>query len=269
MAKMSEYMLRQFTRLSLMIGLFFICGEVFFIKTAPIVHADFSATEIAGPITTTSSTNDGTVMCSSQKGYVPCTKAYDSSMYGVITATPAAEITTNLAGDKLVVSHGTALVRVSTANGKIKIGDFLTSSTVLGVAQFAARNGYVLGTALEAYDSPNKTQVGTIFVSLDIFPMTSVADSRNNLLETIKEALQSPTLTPLASLRYILAFAIALIAFTLGFVYFGRVSKAGVEAIGRNPLAGKLIEFTVVVHIILTIAIVIVGLVVSYLILVL
>ena len=60
-----------------------------------------------------------------------------------------------------------------------------------------------------------------------------------------------------------------LIAFTLGMIYFGRSSRAGIEAIGRNPLAKRVIQFTVFMNIVLTIVIVIVGLAIAYLILIL
>jgi F0F1-type ATP synthase membrane subunit c/vacuolar-type H+-ATPase subunit K len=78
-----------------------------------------------------------------------------------------------------------------------------------------------------------------------------------------------PLLEPIESLRYLLAIAMVLIAFTLGMIYFGRSSRAGIEAIGRNPLAKKVIQLTVFMNIILTVVIVLVGLGIAYLILVL
>ena len=93
--------------------------------------------------------------------------------------------------------------------------------------------------------------------------------TKGNLLETVRQALLSPTLTPLASLRYVLASIMAVGAFILGFWYFGRVAKTGVEAIGRNPLAGRTIQLGVILNLLLTGVIMASGLVVAYLILVL
>jgi F0F1-type ATP synthase membrane subunit c/vacuolar-type H+-ATPase subunit K len=53
----------------------------------------------------------------------------------------------------------------------------------------------------------------------------------------------------------------------LGFVFFGRVVARGVEAMGRNPLAGSLIAVSVVFNLILTVVIMLVGLGIAYLIL--
>jgi F0F1-type ATP synthase membrane subunit c/vacuolar-type H+-ATPase subunit K len=52
-------------------------------------------------------------------------------------------------------------------------------------------------------------------------------------------------------------------------IYFGKASRAGIEAVGRNPLAKRVIQLTVVMNIVLTIVIVLVGLAIAYLILIL
>lgn len=251
----------------LAIGMFFSISD--FITRQ--VNAQVTSSDVAFTLPIETSAESGEVICVHKSGYRRCENPYDTGMYGVITATPAAALASETAttSTPLVATKGKALVKVTTQNGPIQIGDLITSSKTPGIGQKASRNGYVLGTSAEVYDSPNQEAVGTIVVALAIHPTTSFSDSKNNLLESIREALSSPTLTPLASLRYVLAFGIAVIAFTLGFVYFGRVAKTGVEAIGRNPLASKMIELTVLFHIVLTVAIVLIGLVIAYLILVL
>ncbi len=235
------------------------------------VHAQIDSSAVALVVPVEKTLVEGTIICLNQKAYKACDVGFDAGMYGVITSTPAASISseTLAANTQLAVDHGKTLVRVSTQNGKIQAGDLITSSSTPGVGQRANQNGYVLGIALEAYDAPDPKSVGTIVVSVNVAQTTSFTDVKNNLLYVLKQALQSPTLTPLASLRYVLAFSIALVAFVLGFMYFGRVTKAGVEAIGRNPLAGRMIEVTVVFHIALTVVIVLSGLGIAYLILVL
>jgi F0F1-type ATP synthase membrane subunit c/vacuolar-type H+-ATPase subunit K len=174
----------------------------------------------------------------------------------------------DLAGLPLAVQSGDAIVRVSTVNGAIEVGDLITSSEMPGVGQKATVNGFVLGLALEAYGSTDPNDIGEILVSLNIHPSSSFVGSRTNLVANIRQALSSPVVAPLDSFRYLLAFIIAIISFALGFVYFGRVVRTGVEAIGRNPLASRMIQVTVLINIVITIVIVLTGLVVALLILI-
>jgi len=234
------------------------------------IFAQVTSDDIAVTIPVTVKTEGGDIICLEKAGYDPCTHTYDPNLVGVNTASPAAVFDNqSMQNKQFMVNKGKAVVRVSSENGSIKSGDFITTSKVAGVGQLADRNGMILGTALDSYSSNDKTAVGTIPVSISIHSVATLSDARENLLSTIGQVLSAPTLTPLASLRYVLSFTIAAVAFVLGFVYFGRVTKAGVEAIGRNPMAGKMIEITVGLHILLTIAIVLTGLVIAYIILVL
>jgi len=234
-------------------------------------EAQVDAADIAVMIPVEKTLLEGSIICLSKNTYKACDIGFDSGMFGVVTSSPAAALSTEVleANTQLVVDRGKTMVRVSTQNGKIQAGDLITSSPTSGVGQRANQNGFILGIALEPYDAEDPKSVGTIVAIINVAQTTSFTDVRSNLLYVIKQALASPTLTPLASLRYVLAFSIALVAFVLGFIYFGRVTKAGVEAIGRNPLAGRMIEVTVVFHILLTIVIVLSGLGIAYLILVL
>jgi hypothetical protein len=257
---------------SLHITLFLATIAVFFFFLTQVlagkVAAQTTGLDLALPITLQNSVEDGSMICFGGKGYIPCEVAYDQSIRGVVSATPSATVSdTTQTNVQFLITRGPARVRVTAANGPIKVGDLVSSSTVKGVAQLVKQNGEVLGTALEAFAPGNSQDTGLINVSISIGQVNNLSDARLNLLETIKQALSSPTITPLASLRYVLAFLITLISFSLGFIYFGRVTKTGIEAIGRNPLAGRTIEFTIVLHIILTIAIIGVGLLLSYLIL--
>lgn len=231
--------------------------------------AQVTSADIAITIPVTIENHDGDIICLERAGYIPCNHAYDANMFGVLTASPAAVFDNiSMESRKFVVTKGRTLLRVSTINGAIKKGDFITSSKMAGVGQLADRNGFIIGTSLDSYEASDPKSVGTIPVSISIHAVVTLSDARDNLLQTVSQALSAPTLTPLASLRYVLAFIIAAFAFVLGFIYFGRVTKAGVEAIGRNPLAGKMIEITVGLHILLTIGIVLGGLLIAYIILV-
>ena len=109
----------------------------------------------------------------------------------------------------------------------------------------------------------------SVQIGAALHPAAGLSGPRGNLLQFLREGLAVPLLEPLDSLRYLLAILIIIIAFTLGLVYFGRVSRAGVEAVGRNPLASRVIQMNVLMNILLTIVIVLVGLGIAYLILIL
>lgn len=236
----------------------------------PQAQAQITSSDLSTSISTNGDVQDGDIICLKKTGYIPCANPYDQDILGVATASPAADFdNASLEKKVFLANNGKTIVRVSTENGPIKAGDFVTSSKTPGVGQLVTHNGQIIGRALQDYDSSDTKAIGTIPVSVSPHTITTLSDARENLLATISQALSAPTLTPLASLRYVLAFTIATIAFILGFMYFGRVTKAGVEAIGRNPMAGRLIEATVGLHILLTLAIVGGGLVIAYIILVL
>lgn len=231
------------------------------------VFAQVTATDVAQQVQLTKEVTNGTVLCFLKEGIGPCTFSYDSGLYAVSTESPAgniAEIGTPAPNSFFVVQKGTALVRVSTANGPIVNGDFLTSSNVEGVAQKASDNGFVLGQALEDYSGEGE---GLIQVSLNVHQTTAFADVRSNLFELIRRGISAPVLTPLSVLRYILSTVVLITSFILGFVYFGRMARVSVEAIGRNPLASRTIQFSIVLNIFVMLVIFCIGLALAYLIL--
>ena len=191
---------------------------------------------------------NGDIICSDAKGYGLCQNEYDSSIYGVIDDNPTTAIEVgNLQNSHLVLSRGEINVRVTSVNGNIKTGDFVTSSKTSGVGELATKTGYVIGTALSAYSSNDKTAVGTIKVSINIHPRTDIAGTtRGNLIDLLRNGLAGLGVSPLSALRYILASIMVLISFGIGFIYFGRIAITGVEAIGRNPLAGIRIQTSVI-----------------------
>lgn len=213
---------------------------------------------------------DGQLVCYSNQGVKLCDEEFSVNMVGVYSENPAVMIVNdNLSNSKPVVDSGKAYVMVSSINGIIKRGDFLTSSKTPGVAQKADKSGNAIGVALENYDNSDPGAKEKILAVIDIKPVIVATSARSNLIESLKTALLAPTLTPLSSLRYLLAILVALISFVLGFVYFGRVAKTGVEAVGRNPLARNMIQLNIILNLAMTVAIMMAGLVLAYIILVL
>lgn len=216
---------------------------------------------------------DGSIVATTDKGYTLTNSAYQYSIYGIITENPAISFENASSNSKPVISTGKGYVRVSSTNGNIKEKDFITSSDIKGVGQKASQNGFVLGVALESYNNSDPKKTGKILVSVSPRFNSSIQMGVNavktNLIETIKNASFATAMSPVASLRYILAALIAIASFVLGFVYFGKVARSGIEALGRNPLAGRMIQLGIVFNLVLTVGIMVIGLAIAYLILVL
>lgn len=243
---------------------------LFFALSLPVrAQITSSGIAVSAPVSDNEA-EDGDIICTYPEGNVRCNLDYDPSMFGVISDNPAVSIEDqDVASPRLIVSSGIVTVRVSSINGNITEGDFVTTSTVAGIGQKASRNGYVLGMAMENYEQNDPNEVGRIQVMVNIHPAGGLSGPRGNLLQFIRQGLAVPVFEPVESLRYILAALMIIISFTLGMVYFGRSSRTGIEAIGRNPLAKRVIQLTVFMNIVLTIVIVLVGLSISYLILIL
>ena len=212
---------------------------------------------------------DGDIVASSTDGYSLSKTAYDPTIYGVVSFNPAVSFESQLPGTYPVIQSGKVYLRVSGVNGGIKKGDFVTSSTTPGIGQKADGNGFVVGTALEDFGDTTTGNVGKILIALNPHYQTSNTGKSVNLLKDLKSAASAPFLSPLTSLRYILAVGVTAISFFLGFLFYGRIAGTGIEALGRNPLAAKMISLGIIFNVFLTFVIIISGLFVSYLILVL
>ena len=187
---------------------------------------------------------------------------------GLLRTLPAASIDNENIEGRLVTSQGKVRVLLSSENGEVLAGDFVTSSSTPGQAMRATDNGYVLGVSLIDQEVGIDGQLSTV-VALNIHFEAGLSNTRSNLLQVLRGGFSIPLFEPLASLRYLIAALLVLISFSLGFVFFGRMARTGVEAIGRNPLASRMIQANVLVNIIVTIVIVLTGLFAAYLILIL
>ncbi|TSC73260.1 MAG: Uncharacterized protein G01um101470_186 [Parcubacteria group bacterium Gr01-1014_70] len=182
-------------------------------------------------------------------------EAYDPSVAGVVVNNPTL-VVGNIRNDQsyIIVSSGVVLVRVSTIAGPIRAGDYITTSAIPGIGVKADQFGIIIGTALEDYDNTNTEEIHSIAVNLDIGTYGLLTNLTSN---------------PRVAFRYVLAFVVAAASIIAGFVYFGKVARSGVESIGRNPLAARLIYAGVFFHLLLTVGIMLLGVLIAYLIVVL
>ncbi len=133
----------------------------------------------------------------------------------------------------------------------------------------ADKSGRVLGISLDDYTNTDPNNIGFVAAYVDIKSHLKQESLTENLLTVISDGLSSAFLTPLASLRYIMALIVTAITFAIAFLSFSRLTSRGVEALGRNPLAGSSIKSVIIFNFILTFIIIASGLAIAYLILVL
>lgn len=212
----------------------------------------------------------GDIIRFTNKNYHLSRIEYDPSAYAVVTDNPAIAIDdqTTSANSYAVVSSGQVYVLVSSKNGTIKPGDLITPSSIPGIGEKATQDGYVIGTALDSYDAANPQAIGKILVNLNFGYFSDTTNGKENLLLTVKQAFSSAYLSPVTVVRYILAALIIIVSFGFGIGFFGRVITTGIEALGRNPLASRVITLNIVFNLILLLITLGVGIVIAYFILV-
>ncbi|HVF69454.1 MAG TPA: hypothetical protein VNA13_02710 [Xanthomonadales bacterium] len=209
---------------------------------------------------------EGDIIVSSEKGYALSSVAYDTKIVGVVTLSPAISLKT--AGTKRgfpVVSQGGAVVKVTDAGGNIKMGDFITTSETPGTGMKAVENGYVLGEAGENVNFKKKGEIKLIKVSINPRSMSSSTRLNNPLLDVFKIGSIAASDKPGKVLQYVVASLIILVTFGCGFFIFAKTVITGLEAIGRNPLAGRMIQVSIVFNIIMIIVVIIAGTGLAYL----
>lgn len=262
------------TKISLALSFFFFLFSFFI----PSVHAQL---EIVEPyVINSEGVKDGDIVSYSNQGTVLSERDNDDKIFGVIDTDPLLVYRRRGDNGMPVVRSGTVEVNVSTANGPIKIGDLITTSTLKGKGQKSVVSGYVVGVALEDFDgssgedisfTPSKggnsvqLKAGKINVAIKIeFAELNTARSANRLLDALNLAFFRNIQDPekfVNILRYILAGLAIIISFSLGFFTLAKTIPKAMEALGRNPLAKTTIQFGMVINIIFTIGIALVGIV--------
>lgn len=193
---------------------------------------------------------NGDIISLRQGKYVLSSSASDSEIAGVVSMNPTLLIG-RAGGEHIVplVSAGTVPIRVSNINGPIRTGDAITITEIPGIGGKSDGLGPELGVARADFTVSSPEEIGVVPVSLHITSGSAFARFQKD---------------PMLALRYALAFVIASSSLIVGFTYFGKVAKSGVEAIGRNPLATRTIQFGVVFHLLLTFGIILAGVVIAY-----
>lgn len=224
---------------------------------------------------------EGDIVISASDGKITrAAEAFDAKLFGVIQKQPVLMFKVRgQAQGRPVARTGVVEVNVSTLNGPITPGDYITSSPLPGKGQKAQVSGYVIGIAMgpleegkgaKAQAADKQVTVGKVPVALSIqFADISTPKTPTRMLQYLSAALFKNVQEPdkFANLmKYLVAGMVAFGSFALGFFTFARSIPKGVEAVGRNPLAKGAIQFSMLLNIVFTIAITAVGIAASVLI---
>lgn len=239
------------------------------------VQAQFEGVAEYLPITE-EEVRDGDIITFHDGEYRRAATPYDTNLIGAINFEPAVALsTTGAQNTHAVVIKNTAHVNVSTTNGAIAAGDFITSSEQPGIGMKATRPGTIIGIALEPFESDQPDTVGQIPIEISVtykVPLDTQAPGVgqsiiSEALRLITSGAEAAAQEPNRALRFIIAALLFLISSTFGFLVFGRSATNGIIAIGRNPLARRSIIVAVSFNIFVTIAFVAAGLVLGFIIL--
>lgn len=213
----------------------------------------------------------GDIVSAREKGFFISKIEYDQSIIGVISDNPAVSFESSPLDPKekryYVVNSGISHVNVSTINGAIKKGDYITSSNIPGIGMRATKTGFILGSSLEDYSAKDPKVIKKLNVVLNPHNAVSQTTVKKSLIDVGNLSIIAWSEEPLTVLRYLLAGLVLIFSIVLAFYTFGRVASRGVEALGRNPLAARVIELGIVLNVIITVAIIAAGIIVAILIL--
>ena len=210
------------------------------------------------------------------------------NMFGVVVDKNSLSVTLSseaLKNETFVAASGTYNVLVSTQGGPIVSGDYVTLSSVNGVAMKAGTEektvfgrangpfdgkGVVLGTTVlkDVNGNTNQTvKLGSVPVTIDIKKNPNDKSTKSDLPEFLQRLGQQIAEKEVSPIRIYLSLGITLISILAAIAILYSGVRNGVISIGRNPMSRKSI-FRALLEVILTsILILIIGLFAVYLLL--
>lgn len=207
----------------------------------------------------------------------PAPAADTSRMYGVVVDPSQVPFTIQRQeGEQVfVATTGTFAVFVTTQNGEINPGDFISMSPTDGIASKAvSRQTYILGKAVEKFDGKNnvitKSSDGSAIGRINVTiipgknPLTKNDVAVPSVLKTLGDGIAG---RDTAAIRIYTALAVFLITSIVSSVVLWVGVRGGMIAIGRNPLSRRYIIRGLIQVIIISILIFTVGVIGVYLLL--
>lgn len=199
----------------------------------------------------------GDIITQTKNGFSRCNTPYDKNIIGVIGENAIFVFGKPTTTTLPVVTMGETLVRVTNINGEIKTGDFITCSQKPGVGQKVTENGFVIGKALEDFNQEDGLIKAEVNIQFQTLTPPSVAPGI--VLTKFWELLGKPENFPVA-LKYIFAIILGGGSFMVGFFFFVRSLRDGLEAMGRNPLAKRSIQLGMLINLVAILLLTLAGL---------
>jgi len=233
---------------------------------------------LAGMVVETEPRDQSTVM--------PLTVQDIRNMLGVVVPADDAAIIlapqSASARQVLVASSGNYGILVSNQDGSVKAGDYLTMSSLPGIAMKAANDqAEIIGRAGGDFDGVNNT-LSTVSLKVSSGHSTNVAIGqvpvsvrlgpnplyqKSNLPGFLSRAASNVSNKP-GSIRIYLSAAVLLATLLIsGVMFYGGV-RSSITAIGRNPLAKREINRNLVQSVAAGLVIFLAGILAAYLILI-
>jgi hypothetical protein len=211
-----------------------------------------------------------------------------AAMLGVVVASSDSPVSlSGPTGEQqvFVATYGQYEILVSTQNGAVNVGDYVTVSALTGVGMKASSTQQmVIGKAVAAFDGKQgvestynlttssgqkQIQLGRIKADISVAhnPMYSTEKPQENVPQVLSSAVKLVTDRPLSPSRIYAGLAVLLLTLFLagGILYAG--VRSGMVAIGRNPLAKHSIMRNLLQVTIMALIVFVIGLFAVYLLL--
>ena len=250
--------------------LFTLCLYVTLTFLAVVRGASALSLDIAQYVIVSAETvSEGDIVSLGPNGFILSSTPYDVNVLGVVADNPDVSIrpSEDIASTaSAILGSGLISVRVSAENGAIKRGDSITTSLTPGVGVKATEPGYIIGAAVEEFDGASG-ETGVIQMVFEPRHNELRPSLFGYVFDVFGITLSAGYEEPLTVFKYVLAALIVLLSVAAGFIYFGRIATKGIEALGRNPLASRAIQFGIVLNTIISVIIIASGVFVAVLIL--
>jgi hypothetical protein len=216
---------------------------------------------------------------------VPTTRLNQDRIHGVVVAPNDASLTLSGETEKtFVATIGRFDALVSTEGGAIQAGDFLSISSLTGIAKKSSDlDPYTVGKAIEVFDGTNnplstatlndslgntqQVAIGRILIDIGVGPNPLLRPVDTTLPEFLKEATEAIAGKEVSPVRVYIGIVIILAAAGVsGSLLYSGV-KSSVISVGRNPLSKKSISKSLFQIILTSIIIFLIGLFGVYLLL--
>lgn len=187
----------------------------------------------------------------------------DKDAFGIVVKNPVLLLSSGNAGTPIITS-GEVSVNVTTKNGPISVGDYVSPTSISGMGAKAINSdSYIIGTALSSFSgtasstasNTKKIYSGSIQMLFlhRINPLASADQNIPRSIEIGKNII-------FHVMKYVLATLVAVGTVYAAFKVSNSSMRAGLISIGRNPLAKTSINSMLIINAIMIILISAIGL---------